>query len=282
MIAQELHAWLRTLHAVPEPSVDRIVVGDGAIVVRGVAVMWMPTWAALRAAHAKGLNVVIAHEPTFYTHFDLDGFEAAWAELPAVAREAVTATGAAKRRWIEEHGMVVIRCHDVLDTMPGGVVDCLVAGLTRESAAELRLDVAEVTEPAPRYRVARLKEPTRAGEVARRLAVAFGKIGQPGVAFYGDADRMVRSLGLGTGYGNDPWKHLAHGAEMALAIDDRIKSWTEPVWAEDAGYPLVVVNHGTSEEWGVRRLAEIVAAAHPQLRVELIAQGCGYRWIAGG
>lgn len=278
MIAEELHAWLRALHAVPEPSVDRVVVGDGATVVRGVAVVWMPTWAALRAAHAKGLNVVIAHEPTFYTHHDLDGFEAAWAELPAVAREAVVATGAAKRRWIEEHGMVVIRCHDVLDAMPGGVVDALV----KELAKEVDFEAGGISESAPRYRVARLKEPTRAGEVARRLATAFGKIGQPGVAFYGDADRVVRSLGLGTGYGNDPWKHLAHGAEMALAIDDRIKSWTEPVWAEDAGYPLVVVNHGTSEEWGVRRLAEIVAAAHPQLRVELIAQGCGYRWIAGG
>lgn len=278
MIAEELNAWLRALHAVPEPSVDHVVVGDGATVVRGVAVVWMPTWAALRAAHAKGLNVVIAHEPTFYTHFDLDGFEAAWAELPAVARSAVVATGAAKRRWIEENGMVVIRCHDVLDAMPGGVVDALV----KELAKEVGFEAGGISEPAPRYRVARLKEPTRAGEVARRLATAFGEIGQPGVAFYGDADRVVRSLGLGTGYGNDPWKHLAHGAEMALAIDDRIKSWTEPVWAEDAGYPLVVVNHGTSEEWGVRRLAEIVAAAHPQWRVELIAQGCGYRWIAGG
>lgn len=278
MIARELHTWLRGLHAVAEPSVDRIVVGDGSTVVRGVAVVWMPTWAALRAAHAQGLNVVIAHEPTFYTHYDLDGFEAAWAELPETARHAVAATGGAKRRWIEEHGMVVIRCHDVLDTMPGGVVDCLAA----ELAAAVGFELAALTEPAPRYRVARLAEPARAGEVARRLAVVFGKIGQPGVAFYGDADRVVRSLGLGTGYGNDPWKHFSHGAEMALAIDDRIKCWTEPVWAEDAGYPVVVINHGTSEEWGVRRLAEIVGAAHPTLRVELIAQGCGYRWIAGG
>lgn len=278
MTAHELHRWLRALHVVPEPSVDRVVAGEAETVVRGVAVVWMPTWAALREAAAKGANVVIAHEPTFYVHHDLEGFEVAFAELPATARAAVAATCEAKRRWIEENRLVVIRCHDVLDAMPGGVVDALV----RELAKEVRFDVAEVTEPAPRYRVVRLAEPVRAGEVAKRLAAAFGKIGQPGVAFYGETERVVGSLGLGTGYGNDPWKHFSHGAEMALAIDDRIKSWTEPVWAEDAGYPMVVVNHGTSEEWGVRRLAELIAAAYPQVRVELIAQGCGYRWIAAG
>jgi putative NIF3 family GTP cyclohydrolase 1 type 2 len=272
MTALELCRWLRSLHPVPEPSVDRVVVGDASTVVSGVALAWMPTWAALREAAARGLNVVVAHEPTFYTHGDLDGFEAAFAGLPSRTRDAVTATREAKQRWIEESGLVVIRCHDVLDAMPGGVVDCL--------AAALGFPAAAISEPAPRYRIARLPRPTRAAEVAERLARAFVPLGQPGVAFYGEADRLVSSLGLGTGYGNDPWKHFSHGADMALAIDDRIKSWTEPAWAEDAGYPVVVINHGTSEEWGVRQLAEIVRNAHPALRVELLAQGCGYRWIA--
>ena len=117
--------------------------------------------------------------------------------------------------------------------------------------------------------------------MAQRLANHFRAIGQPGVAFYGDADRSVRSLGLGTGYGNDPWQHFAFGAEMALAIDDRIKTWSEPAWADDAGYPIVVINHGTSEEWGVRRLAEKLAADHPGLPVRPLLQGCGYRWVPG-
>jgi hypothetical protein len=87
---------------------------------------------------------------------------------------------------------------------------------------------------------------------------------------------------LGTGFGNDPWAHHALGAEMALAIDDRVQTWSEPVWADDTGYPIVVVNHGTSEEWGVRRLAEIIAAGQPGVPVQLLPQGCGYRWIIAG
>jgi putative NIF3 family GTP cyclohydrolase 1 type 2 len=271
MTASELSAWLRSLHPVPEPSVDRVIAGDPATLVRGIGVLWMPTSAALRTAVDRGLNVVVAHEPTFYTHHDLDGFDAAFAALPPVARDAVTATRDAKRRWIEETGLVVIRCHDVLDSMPGGVVDSL--------AAALGFDPHNYVSEVPHHRVVRLAATAPAGEIAKQLANQFGALGQPGVAFYGDADRPVRTLGLGTGFGNDPWQHYALGADMALAIDDRIKTWSEPVWAEDSGYPVVVINHGTSEEWGVRQLAKIIAAGQPALPVHLLSQGCGYRWF---
>ena len=46
MTARELCAWLRALHPVPEPSVDRVIAGHADTEVRGVAVMWMPTWTA--------------------------------------------------------------------------------------------------------------------------------------------------------------------------------------------------------------------------------------------
>jgi putative NIF3 family GTP cyclohydrolase 1 type 2 len=271
MNATELCAWLRALHPVPEPSVDRIVAGDPGTVVQGIAVLWMPTWAALRDAVAQGLNTVVAHEPTFYTHHDLDGFDAAMAPLDARACAAVTATRDAKLQWIKETGLVIIRCHDVLDSMPGGVVDSL--------ATALGFSAEDYVTSVPHHRVVKFKSPTLARDVAARLARSFQQIGQPGVAFYGDAGRSVRTLALGTGYGNDLWRHFALGADMALAIDDRIKTWSEPVWAEDSGYPVVVINHGTSEEWGVRRLAKTIAANYPKLKVRLLPQGCGYRWI---
>ncbi len=271
MTALELCAGLRALHPVPEPSVDRVIVGAPETVVRGIAVVWMPTWAALREAEAQGLNVVVAHEPTFYTHYDLDGFNEALAPLPPATRAAVATTGAEKRRWIEEHRMAVIRCHDVLDAMSGGVVDSL--------AAALGFTPRDYVNMPPQLRIVRLTPPVAAGEVAERLARAFGAVGQPGVAFYGDPHRVVGSLGLGTGYNCDPWQFLALGAGMAVTIDDRIKTWAEPAWAEDSGFPLAVIHHGTSEEWGVRSLARLLAERYPDLKVRLLPQGCTYRWV---
>src|SRR5205809_681345 len=104
MTALEIHAWLRSLCAVPEPSVDRIIVGDPATLARGIAVVWMPTWSALRGADALGCNIVVAHEPTFFTHHDLDGFDQAFADVPRKAAASLRQTRDAKRQWVEERG----------------------------------------------------------------------------------------------------------------------------------------------------------------------------------
>lgn len=266
-----LHRWLRSLHEVSEPTVDRIIIGSPGTTVRGIAVVWMPTWNALRIAAEQGLNVVVAHEPTFFSHHDLDGFEAAQRDLPPRARAALEDARDAKRRWIEDRGMAVIRCHDVLDSMPGGVVDSL--------AEQLGFSAADYVASWRGYRVVRLPSAATAQDVAQWLANAFSKIGQPGVGFYGDLARVVKTLGLGTGFGCEPWRFVELGADMALTIDDRIKTWIEGEWADDSGYPLAVINHGTSEEWGVRRLAQRLKDAFPALPVELIPQGCGYRWV---
>lgn len=273
MTANELCAWLRSWHPVGDDTVDRVIVGRGDTVVRGVSVMWYPTWAALRAAVARGHNTVVAHEPTFFTHYDLRGFDEAFGQLPEPARQAVTVTRDAKRRWIEEQGLVVIRCHDVLDSMAGGIVDSL--------AARLGFGRADYVTQVPHHRVVRIAPAAPAREIAQRLANAFAEIGQPGVAFYGDPDRVVHSLGLGTGYGCDPWTFVRLGAEMALTINDRVKTWTELAWADDSGYPLVVIDHGTSEEWGVHTLAGLLETQFPELGVQLERQGCSFRWIPG-
>lgn len=271
--AGELNAWLRALHTVPEPSVDRIIVGDSETVVKGIAVMWTPSWDALREAVAAGCNVVVAHEPTFFSHFDLDGFEEHAGQVSPAARDAMIPTRDAKLKWIRENNLVVIRSHDVVDKMPGGVPDALVKHLGFAES-----DVLVKKNP---YRLIRISPAVTAEELAKRLAKSFATIGQPGVAFYGDPQRKVEKLGVGTGYGCVPWEFVKLGADMCVTIDDRIKTWIETEWADDAGYPMIVIHHGTSEEWGVHSLHEKLTAAFPHLPVKLLKQGFRARWIDG-
>jgi putative NIF3 family GTP cyclohydrolase 1 type 2 len=270
---RDLQVWLRGLHPVKEPSVDRIIVGDPETVVRGIAVMWTPTWSALRQALADGCNVVVAHEPTFFSHFDLDGFEEAAGKISPAAEQAMVPTRDAKLHWIQENGLVVIRAHDVVDHMPEGVADSLVK--------ELGFAADDVLVRKGPYRVVRIAPAVTAEELGKRLAKAFARIGQPGVAFYGDPQRRVEKLGLGTGYGCVPWDFVALGADMCVTIDDRIKTWIETEWADDAGFPMIVIHHGTSEEWGVHSLHKKLVAAFPQVPVKLQVQGFRARWIDG-
>ena len=51
---------------------DGFKYGDPDTPVRGVAVGWQSLQSDLEAAHSRGCNLFITHEPTFYSHMDDD------------------------------------------------------------------------------------------------------------------------------------------------------------------------------------------------------------------
>ena len=53
-------------------TVDTFKAGNPDTAVRGIAVTMMATMDVLERASAEGLNFVITHEPTFYSHLDAD------------------------------------------------------------------------------------------------------------------------------------------------------------------------------------------------------------------
>src|SRR5204863_6226885 len=53
-----------------EQTVDRIVAGDPEVPVKGIATTMMATLDVMQRAAAAGKNLVITHEPTFYSHQD--------------------------------------------------------------------------------------------------------------------------------------------------------------------------------------------------------------------
>ena len=209
--------------------------------------------------------MLVVHEPTFYTHWDLDGNEDHM-EAGEAYRRAIEA----KKAWIEENNMTIIRSHDVPDIMKElGIPFALgqVLGFTDE----------DIIRKKDYYNVYRIKSQT-AGDLARIIAEALKEFNQPGVAFYGDADRKISSLGLGTGCICDPRAYASLGAEMHIAIDDTIRTWIQTTYSEDTGQPLVVINHGTAEDFGMELLSRLLKEKL-QVPVEHVRQGCSYRWI---
>ncbi len=271
MKAKELNAYLRSLVEVTEPSVDKIIVGDPETVISKIGTAWMPYWKTLRKARDRGVNTLVVHEPTFYTHLDLDEKKWSYHNAPSPGKEMYLNQVAEKKKWIEDNGMVVIRCHDVLDKIEG-------YGIPFAFGRGLGFQDSDIVRSKMYYNVYNI-EPKPAIEVARWIASKLKGVGQPGVAFYGDENYLVKTVGLGTGCICDPLNHRDMDMDLAISIDDSIQTWRETTFSEDTGKPLVVVNHGTTEEFGMKELSDQLNKSFTKYEIIHFSQGCGYRWI---
>jgi putative NIF3 family GTP cyclohydrolase 1 type 2 len=247
-------------------TVDTFKAGDPEAPVRGIAVAWQSTWPALRAAHEAGCSLFVTHEPTYYVHRDDDPGPYADGHLEA------------KRAWLAETGLVVYRCHDVWDVMPEwGVRDTWARGLG--------LQGPPLAEDPRRYYglYAVSRSGGTLGDLARDLAGRLAELGQREVLLLGDPGRPVRHLAIGTGAAcRVPAMAALRGPggaspDALLVTDDGMRFWADGSWAVDRGLPLLVVNHATAEEWGMRSLAAYLREQFPGVPVDHLPQGCLYR-----
>ena len=168
--------------------------------------------------------------------------------------------------------MVVIRCHDVLDKIEG-------YGIPFAFGRALGFHDSDIVRSKTYYNVYKIEE-RPAIDVARQIASKLSKVGQPGVAFYGDEDFPVKTVGLGTGCICNPMEFMDLEMDLAIAIDDSVNTWTQTTFAEDTGQPLIVVNHGSTEEFGMNELSVQLNAALTSYETIHFKQGCSYRWVS--
>lgn len=236
---------------------DGFKAGDPQSDVKGIAVAWQSTLPNLRLATEKGCNLFITHEPTFYVHMD---------DSEAVFRHEYAA---AKLRFIEESGLTIYRCHDVWDVFPDiGILDSWASGLGFDSppAAAVRYHSAYPFTGTVRNLACHVRE---------RVAA----IGQSVVEAIGDPDQPVSCVALGTGAITDFHTMLGLGADACIMTDDGMAFWSAGCQAVDSGVPLIIVNHATAEEWGVRNLAAYVARQFPDIPVHHLPMGCLYHVV---
>lgn len=84
-------------------TVDTFKAGNPDTPVTGVAVTMMATMEVLQRAVASGDNLIITHEPTFYSHLDKPD------NLPRKENDPVLTE---KRAYIEKHHLIIWRFHD--------------------------------------------------------------------------------------------------------------------------------------------------------------------------
>lgn len=244
----------------PEKTVDRVIVGDPDKDVHTALVTWISSLAAVREAVERGVDMLVTHEPTFYSHRN---------ELDAIGAWPVAGE---KQRFIEEHGLLVLRIHDCWDRWPGIGIPWAWAqflGLGDEPAA-LGADRAQ-----HRYDI----EPTTLDELAERVAARTASIGEPSVQVVGDPGQPVSKVGIGTGCICRIPVYLDMGCDVSVVCDDGSGYWGVIQPATDAGHPVIRVNHGTSEEPGMVTLARYIDDHAPGVSAQHLPHGCCFRLV---
>ncbi|MHA1683270.1 MAG: Nif3-like dinuclear metal center hexameric protein [Promethearchaeota archaeon] len=246
-------------------TVDKFLFGDPGVEVKGVAVGWMATLPNLKNANELGCNVFVTHEPLYIGTSNEYGVYSANGILLEEDDPWVM-----KAIWLKEREFSIFRCHDVWDDFPE-------IGIHRAWARWLGFE-GEPIKKVKFYEVHEFK-PMKFGDLAKKILDRIRTIGQDCIHIMGEADQLVKSIALGTGAITN-YRYMDRlGADVLLLTDDGTRTWESGQWADDTGKPLIIVNHATAEEPGMRSLASYIRECFPDITVRAIERGCLYKSV---
>lgn len=236
----------------PNPTDDRIIYGNRAQRVTGIATCFSASIEVLREARAKGLNYIVPHEASFYERYD----DFAESRLPD--EDPVLS---AKKRFLDENGMVIQRLHGHAHSRPG---DAIMTGLFERLGWQ---DYRTADRPG----IVQLPR-TTAIEVGRHIKRSCGR---RTLRMFGDPEQPVSTVSVSGGM---PGENVQIAQLEAEGVDAVILGEVrEPEvlgYAQDlsAGRPLVVylVGH-TAEDFGMLNVAQWLRTVFPGLPCEWIA-----------
>ncbi|GAB3326700.1 hypothetical protein GCM10027299_26030 [Larkinella ripae] len=241
-----------------EQTVDNLIAGTREIPVKGIAVTMMATLAVLQRAAAKGLNLVITHEPTYYSHQD---------RTEPILQDPLYQL---KRDFIQQHGMAVFHFHD---HWHGRRPDGIATGMIRE------LGWAKHNDPQnprlftfPETPLARFAQGIASkldiqtmrvvGDPqlpVQRVMASWGNISlMPGIPYLAQADVLV----VGE----------THEWELVEYVQDAITSGQKKA--------LIILGHLVSEQAGMKYCAEWLKEFVSEAPVEFLAAAEPY-WRPG-
>ena len=219
-----------------EGGLDRIIAGSAETEVKGIATTMMATFDALKDAVASGTNLVITHEPTFWSHQDTI---AELADDPLYRRKA---------EYIREHNLLCFRLHDHWHALRP--VDGINYGMQQQMGWTGFMDKAN-------QRVFNLP-PTTLLALAKDLEQ---RLGARTLRVIGDPAMPVRRVYESWGNsGASPGVQFFSSDVDALVIGEA-QDWDLIAYAQDAvaagqKKALIVLGHVRSEMFGMRYCAE--------------------------
>ena len=233
-------------------SVDTLIVGRWNQEVTGVATTFMATFEVIKKAQRQGLNLVLTHEPTFYNH--LDERDAYGGDDPVVLE---------KLQFIEEHGMVVFRYHDLPHAASEDMInEGFIADLGWK---ELEVDNGVYQSPFKSL-----------GQLAGFLK---GHFATSTVRVVGDPNMTISTIGIQLGAaGRRTQVARLNEAKIDVLLIGEAREWETVEYARDAlemggKTALLVLGHADSEEPGMEYVADWLKELIKEVPVRFIPAG---------
>lgn len=237
---------------VPPNTVDTFKAGNPDAKVTGIAVTMMATLDVLQRAAAKGHNLIITHEPVFYSHRD--------------ATEVLAGEGdpvfAAKQKFIADNGLVIWRFHDRPHAMKP---DMIRAGMLEalEWKTHQRADNPALFDLPPTT-------------IANLAATLREKLGAATLRIVGDSSSLVSWAAITHGFPGFGANRAAlnlPGVEVLVMGEDH--EWETIGYGVDAVTAgllkgIIVLGHVPSEQSGMAFVARWLREFISEVPVELI------------
>ena len=233
-----------------EGGVDRIIAGSADTVVKGIGTTMMATFDALKDAVKAGTNLIITHEPTFWSHQDV------------IADLAGDPLLRAKQEYIRDHDLVCYHFHDHWHALRP--VDGINYGMQQKMGWTGYMD-------ADNQRIFNLP-PTTLLELAKDLREKLGAttlrvVGDPGLT----VRRVYESWGNSSLF---PGVNFL-GSDVDALVIGEAQDWDLVEYAQDivaSGQKkaLIVLGHVRSEMFGMQFCAEWLKGFVPEVPVRFI------------
>jgi putative NIF3 family GTP cyclohydrolase 1 type 2 len=231
-------------------NTDTFKTGGGDTPVRGIVTTMMSTFDVLKRSVVAGKNMIITHEPTFWTgNDDVSGFKGD----PLYLR---------KLAYINENNLVIWRFHDHLHTRQ---TDMSKVGL----AQGLGWDKYVSQDNPQFYDLPPVTLKELAKDVEKRLNLK-------GIRVIGDPDAKVSRAGILQGAPPFHASRTLQQVEVVVAGEQREWEGVEYAWdlqsiGEKKG--MILIGHWVSEEAGMRLTADWLKTFITEVPIEWISAG---------
>ncbi|MGB8451031.1 MAG: Nif3-like dinuclear metal center hexameric protein [Anaerocolumna sp.] len=248
---------------VPVPNTcDILHAGNEGQEIKKIGVCFMADVEVIKKARAAGIDLLITHEPTFYSSLD----DYAWLEGNPVYEE--------KRKLIETAGISIWRFHDYMHRYKP---DLIYEGWKKEMGWEDYLLKNDKSGMNHHFRIP--------GTSLEELIAFFKqKLNMNAIRVIGNPQMLCRDIGvlvgggsLGLGDESMPSKMISR-KDIDTLVCGEIIEWTTLAFIRDAvmqgkNKAVIVLGHNRTEEAGMKHLPDWLKKVLPGYDIEFIASG---------